>query len=153
MEEANVIIASTKNVPSKNYCFDCIEDGIECNLCHRLLRYDLVVDRICTACSRKRQHVQVGLGKNALFVDLSFSTPSDPLTSLTDARNETSNEVMRALSEHNGIKWHMTLIVLLTKMNRLTEEIEIEVTFCGESVTLLLEGDFNEQFDNQVDLI
>ena len=101
-------------VPSKNYCFDCIEDGIECNLCHRPLRHDLVVDGICTACSRKRQHVQVGLGRNALVVDLSLSNPSDPLTSLADARNETRNEVMRALSEHNGIKWHMMLIVLLT---------------------------------------
>ena len=60
---------------------------------------------------------------------------------------------MRALSEHNRIKWHMALIVLLTKMNRLAKEIEIEATFNGESVTLLLKGDFNEQFDNQIDLI
>ena len=42
-------------VPSKNYCFDCIESGVECNLCHRPLRHDLVVDGICTACNRKRQ--------------------------------------------------------------------------------------------------
>ena len=45
------------------------------------------------------------------------------------------------------------MIVLLTKMNRLAEEIEIEAMFSGESVTLLLEGDFDEQFDKQVDLI
>ena len=87
------------------------------------------------------------------MVDLSILNPSHPLTSLADVRNETRNEVVHALSEHNGIKWHMTMIVLLTKMNRLAEEIEIEAMFSGESVTLLLEGYFDEQFDNQVDLI
>ena len=140
-------------VPSKNYCFDCIEGGVECNLCHRPLRHDLVVDGICTACNRKRQNVQVGLGRNALVVDLPLSNPSDPLTSLVDARSETRNEVKHALAEHNGIKWHLTMNVLLTKLNRLAEEIDIEAMFSGESVTLLLEGDFDEQFDDQVDLI
>ena len=105
------------------------------------------------ACSRKRHHVQVGQGRNALVVDLPLANPSDPLTSLVDARSETRNEVVRALTEHNGIKWHLTMIVLLTKLNRLAEEIDIEAMFSGESVTLLLESDFDEQFDNQVGLI
>ena len=55
--------------------------------------------------------------------------------------------------EHNGIKWYLTMIVSLTKLNRLAEEIDIEATFGGELVTLLLEGNFDEQFDNQIDLI
>ena len=140
-------------VPLKNYCFDCIESGVECNLCHRPLRHNLIVNGICNACNRKRQHVQVGLGRNALVVALPLSNPSDPLTSLVDARSDTRNEVTHALTEHNGIKWHLTMIVLLTKLNRLAEEIDIEATFSGELVTLLLEGDFDEQFDDQVDII
>ena len=140
-------------VPSKNYCFDCIEGGVECNLCHRPLRHDLVVDGICVACSRKRQNVQVGLGRNALVVDLALTNPSDPLSTLTDARHETRNEVMNALTDHNGIKWQMTVTMLLKKLNKLAEEIEMEAMFNGESVTLLLEGDFDEQFNNQIDLI
>ena len=57
-------------VPSKNYCFDCIEGGIECNLSHRPLRHELVIDGICVACNRKRQNIQEGLGRNSLLVDL-----------------------------------------------------------------------------------
>ena len=140
-------------VPSKNYCFDCIEGGIECNLCHRPLRHELVINGICVACNRKRQNVQVGLGRNALVVDLPLSNSSDPLTSLVDVRGEARNALVHALTEHSGIKWHLTIIVLLTKLNRLAEEIAIESMFSGESVALLLEGDFDEQYDNQVDTI
>ena len=76
----------------------------------------------------------MGLGRNALVVDLPLSNPSDPLTSLVDARSETRNEVKHALAEHNGIKWHLTMIVLLTKLNRFAEEIDIEAMFNSESV-------------------
>ena len=93
------------------------------------------------------------LGRNALVVDLPIANPFDPLTSLVDAWGETKNEVVRALTEHYGIKWHLMMIVLLMKLNHLAEEVDIEAMFSGESVTLLLEGDFDEQFDNQVNLI
>ena len=43
--------------------------------------------------------------------------------------------------------------MLLTKLNRLADEIDIESLFSGESATLFLEGDFDEQYDNQVDII
>ena len=87
------------------------------------------------------------------MVDLALTNPSNPLSTLTDARHETRNEVMNTLTKHNGIKWRMTVIVLLKKLNRLAEEIEMEAMFNGESVTLLLEGDFDEQINNQIDLI
>ena len=139
--------------PSKSYCSDCIESSVKCNLCHRPLRHDLVVDGICVAYNRKRQHVHVRLGRNTLDVNLPFSNPFDPLTSLIVARSETKNEESHPLTEHNGIKWHLTMIVLLTKLNHLAEEVNIEATFSGELVTLLLVGGFDEQFDDQVDFI
>ena len=85
---------------------------------------------------------------------MSISAPSsDPLVSLTDAKDKIREELCDRMAEHMGVKWHLSITVEMVKINREGEEVIIETNFRGETETLLVMVDFDEQFNDQVDLI
>ena len=141
-------------VPFKPYCVKCAEGAIECTVCHRPLPAHLVEESICNAC-RKKQHrnYQQGMGGAASIVNVTEDSIDDPLITMTNAKEKAKEEIKTKLSEYNGIKWYLTLLVTMFKINREGEEITIIASFRGETETLLDEYEIDEQYNNQIDLI
>jgi hypothetical protein len=114
----------------------------------------LVEDGICRACRNKTiRECKECIGGAAIIVDLSISNDIDPLTSLASTRNETRDVLKDKLNEFYGLKWFLSVVTAMYKTNSLGEEIDMETSFCGETETMLLDDEFEEQFDSQIDTI
>ena len=114
----------------------------------------MVEASICSAC-RKKQHrnYQQGIGGAASIVNITGENIDDPLVTMTNAKEIVKEEIRAKLSEYNGIKWYLTLLMTMFKFNREGEEITISASFRGETEMLLDECDIDEQYNNQIDLI
>ena len=136
-------------IDSKPYCTKCAEDAVECNVCHRPLPARLFEEGVCNACRKKQSlHCQRGLRGAASVVDINGDNVDDPLITMTNAKETAKEEIKTMLSEFNGIKWFISLIVTLFKFNREGEEIATIAAFRGETGTLLDENDIDEQYNN-----
>ena len=141
-------------VPSKPYCIKCAEDGIECTVCHRPLPVRLIEADICSACRKKQNlNCQQGMGGATNIVDITGDSIDDPLITMTNAKENVKEEIKTKLFEYNGIKWYLTLLLTMFKINREGEEITIIASFRGETETLLDEYEIDKQYNNQIDLI
>ena len=72
---------------------------------------------------------------------------------MTNVKEIAKEEIRAKLSEYNGIKWYLTLLVTMFKFNREGEEITISTSFRGETELLLDECGIDEQYNNQIYLI
>ena len=105
--------------------------------------------------AEKKQHrnYQQGIGGAATIVNITGENIDDPLVTMTNAKEIAKEEVRAKLSEYNGIKWYLTLLMTMLKFNREGEEITISASFRGETEMLFGECDIVEQYNNQIDLI
>ena len=93
------------------------------------------------------------MGGAASIVNITDENIDDPLVAMTNAKEIAKEEIRAKLSEYNGTKWYLTLIVTMFKFNREGEKITISAPFRGETEMLLDECDIDEQYNNQIDLI
>jgi hypothetical protein len=145
-------------VEGKPYCIACMEEGdvAECAVCIRPLPSRLVEKGVCGACRRKEKNgttSQYALDGQLSTEDFPVSNPTDPLESLTDARDEIEESLTEHLDEYHGVKFYIILVVTLSKINRLGEEILYSPSFHGKIQTLLLRVDFQTEFNDQINSI
>jgi hypothetical protein len=127
-------------VEGKPYCVACLEEGdvAECAVCIRPLPSRLVEEGVCGACRRKEKNgttSQYALDGQLSTEDFPVSNPTDPLESLTDARDEIEESLTEHLDEYHGVKFYIILAVTLSKINRLGEEILYSPSFHGKIQT------------------
>ena len=153
-KRCNYCFRERELVSFKPYCAKCAKDAMECTVCHRPLPVRLVEAGICNACRKKRhRNYRQGLGGAASIIDLTGDNIDDPLITMTNAKETAKEDIKTKLSEFNGIKWFISLLVTMQKLNREGEEITTTASFRGETETLLDEFDLDEQYNNQIDLI
>ena len=153
-KRCNYCFRERELVSFKPYCAKCAEDAIECTVCHRPLPVRLVDAGICNACRNKwHRNYQQGLGGAASIIDITGDNIDDPLITMTNTKETAKEDIKTKLSEFNGIKWFISLLVTMQKLNREGEEITTTASFRGETETLLDEFDLDEQYNNQIDLI
>ena len=144
-------------INGRSYSNICAKDSSHCNVCCRPLPHRLVENGICQTCKRKREsrNIQTGLG-GAVYVEEmapSWNDDIDSLNSLINSRDEVRDRLGARLAEFHGVKWYVVLIATMVKYNREGEEIVMATAFQGETETLLLDSDINEQFNSQTDVI
>jgi hypothetical protein len=145
-------------VEGKPYCVACLEeeDVAECVVCIRPLPSRLVEEGICGACHRKEKSgtsSQYALDGQLSTEDFPVSNPTDPLESLTDAREEIEDSLTERLDEYHGVKFYLVLAVTLSKINRLGEEILYSPSFHGKIQILLLRLDFQSEYNDQINSV
>jgi hypothetical protein len=145
-------------VEGKPYCIACLEEGdvAECAMCIRPLPSRLVEEGVCGACRRKEKSgtsSQYALDGQLSTEDFPVSNPTDPLESLTDAREEIEDSLTERLDEFRGVKFYLVLAVTLSKINRLGEEIIYSPSFHGKIQTLLLRLDFQSEYNDQINSV
>lgn len=139
-------------VQFKKSCQTCSEKAVKCNCCRRTRPPHLVENRIRRSCKNKQHRVeQIGLGVAVCTYTTSVSS-SDLLVVLTNAREITREELINRLAEHTGVKWYLSITVGMMKINREGEEVYMETTFREVMETLLIIYEFDEQFNNHIDL-
>jgi hypothetical protein len=125
-------------------------------VCIRPLPSRLVEEGVCRACRRKEKNgttSHYALDGQLSTEDFPVSSPTDPLESLTDARNEIEESLTEHLDEYHGVKFYLVLSVTLSKINRLGEEITYSPSFHGKIQTLLLWLDFQSEFNDQMNSV
>jgi hypothetical protein len=61
--KCNYCFKERELVEGKPYCTICARDAVECRVCVRPLRAELIVDGVCRACRKKEQpNFRTGLG-------------------------------------------------------------------------------------------
>ena len=112
------------------------------------------MDGVCNACRNKQvQNRRSSLGGRAVTEDATIADVNDPLTSLSEAREEIREHLSRQASEHHGVKWYITLHVTFVKRNNIGEDVEHQTTFRGEVATMLRSEEFEMLYNEQVELI
>ena len=69
------------------------------------------------------------------------------------AKDNVCEQLVLKLIKFHGVKWYIILVVTMMKKNREGEEVVMETAFQGETETLLLESNIDDQFNKQVDVI
>ena len=111
------------------------------------------MDGVCNACKNKQvQNRRSSLGGWAVTEDVTISDVNDPLTSLSEAREEIREHLNWQASEHHGVKWYITLNVSFVRRNSIGEEVEHQKTFRGEVAILLKSKEFEMLYNEQVEL-
>ncbi len=98
-------------------------------------------------------HVQVGLGSTVTTQEVEVTDILDPLTSLAAAREQIREHLKEHMLRFHGVKWYVNLVITLYKHNKEGEQIEITPSFQGLVETLLLEEDFDTEYDEHIDVI
>ena len=144
-------------ISGRSYCATCAADSSHCNVCCRPLPHRLVENGVCNTCRRKldNKNIQTGLGGRAFVEDItpSWNDDLDPLNSLMRAKDDVRERLVLRLIKFHGVKWYIVLVVTMMKHNREGEEVVMETAFQGETETLLLESNIDDQFNKQVDVI
>ncbi len=96
-------------------------------------------------------HVQVGLGSTVTTQEVEVTDILDPLTSLPAAREQIREHLIEHMLRFHGVKWYVNLVITLYKHNKEGEQIEITPSFQGLVETLLLEEDFDTEYDEHID--
>ena len=153
-KRCNYCFRERELVSFKPYCAKCVEDAMECTVCHRPLPVRLVEAGICNSCRKKwHRNYQKGLGGAASIIDITGDNIDDPLISMTNAKETAKEDIKTKLSEFNSVKWFISFLVIMQKLNREGKEITTAASFREETETLLDEIDLDEQYNNQIDLI
>ena len=151
----NFCLRAKQLLPGRRYCASCARDRVECHSCHRPLDEHLMDDNgRCRACNAKRQK-QSSLMGAANIIDVSPQDVgnSDPLLFAQASRETTRIEVENSFLHFKGVKWYLVMIVKMIKYNREGEEVIMDVVFHSELETMLLQTDFDLQFDRMFDAI
>lgn len=152
--KCNYCFKERELVEGKPYCSVCARDAVECRVCIRPLREDLVVNGVCRACRKKEQpNFRTGLGGAAETEDIEVSNRDDALESMAGAREHVRASLGQRLGELFGIKWFVTLVVTLYKYDKEGERITYSPSFRGEVDNLLIMDDVDQQYNNQVIII
>jgi hypothetical protein len=95
----------------------------------------------------------VGLGGAVQTEAIPIVSDAGALEALTGVREHVRGSLKERLGEYFGIKWLVTLVVTLVKLDCEGEEIEYSPSFRGDVESLLLIDYYDDQFNEQVDLI
>ena len=112
---------------------------------------------MCTACSKRhileKNKTQVGFGGVAIVTEIApqLFLNSDPLETLLASHANARLHLESFINRHRGIKWYITLYVLLSRSEVDGEIIEIEVPFRSRNYILLNMYDFDDQYSAAMD--
>ena len=138
-------------VEGQPYCTICAKDSVECTRCRWPLDSRLINENgKCRACNTKH-HRQSSLSGAANVIDVSPSETNskDSLVYLSLAKEDVKIQLLDKLEQCNGVRWWLMLTVKMTKLDKVGEEIETDV----ESDILLLESDYNRQYEEHSNTI
>ncbi len=138
----------------------CQRKGRECKKCHKPkpLSCYLQENTICTACSKrnisgKNNKTQVGMGGAAIVTEIApqLFLNGDPMETLLASHANARLHLESSINRNRGVKWYVTLYVLLSRSEADGEIIEIDVPFRSKNFILLNMYDFDDQYSSAMD--
>ena len=153
------VVAGNNYMLITSYCVLCQRKGRECKKCHKpkpLSCYSQE-NTMCTACSKRnilgKNKTQVGFGGAAIVTEIAplLFLNGDPLETLLASHANARLHLESCINRHRGVKWYITLYVLLSRSEVNGEIIEINVPFRSRNYILLNMYDFDNQYSSAMD--